>query len=114
VPKDEKRGPGFSLGSGEIQIRGNKLTIKAFRGFAKTDKGGAEEVVEPDRHVTLRVDPTQKPKAIDFLVAGKEGQVRAVFEVKGDTLTICFLDGKERPKDLNTFSGKYIYKRKKS
>jgi uncharacterized protein (TIGR03067 family) len=65
--------------------------------------------VGDQRAATMKLDPTQKPKAVDFaflkgLPVGET--IRAIYELKGDDLKFCFPDeSKERPKNFNTTEG---------
>lgn len=55
---------------------------------------------------TLKLDETQKPKAMDAtdtegLEVGKV--IKAIYELSGDTLRVCYaLSGEERPKEFAT------------
>lgn len=75
--------------------------------------------------VTFSIDPTQKPKAIDFIVkgsAGKDVAMKDIYKLEKDTLTICTtasvgkpVANTERPKEFKTRDGHSIrvYKRVK-
>jgi uncharacterized protein (TIGR03067 family) len=58
---------------------------------------------------TIKIDPMAKPKSMDIL--GTEGPNKgrtllAIYEVKGDTLRICYdLSGKKRPTEFTTQTG---------
>jgi uncharacterized protein (TIGR03067 family) len=59
----------------EIVFQGDKLTLKQ-------DKGGQEG--------TFRVDPSQKPKALDFIVTrdGKDLTIPLIYSLDGDELKV--------------------------
>ncbi len=71
---------------------------------------------------TVKLDPTQDPRAMD--IRGTEGPnkgktIPAIYELKGDTLRICYdLSGKDRPKEFKTRADTQLflveYKREKS
>jgi uncharacterized protein (TIGR03067 family) len=69
---------------------------------------------------TFKIDPTKKPKTIDFHPANAKGQVLVgIYELNGDTLRICLPEpstGKERPTEFSGKDGKSltIYEREKS
>jgi uncharacterized protein (TIGR03067 family) len=67
-----------------VRIDGDKLTF--LRGTDTVSEG------------TLTVDASKTPAAIDF-VSDKTTYL-GIYELKGDTLRICFVEGKERPKDV--------------
>ena len=58
---------------------------------------------------TLKLDSTKKPKTMDALVAegpGKGKSMLGVFELNGDSMTVCFAQvDKERPTGLKTDEG---------
>ena len=63
-----------------------------------------------DKHVaTLKMDPTQKPTAVDFKFS--EGMLtgetmRAIYELKGDDLKFCFpSESRQRPKNFDSREG---------
>ena len=63
-----------------------------------------------DKHVaTLKLDPTQKPKAVDFkfsegLTAGET--MLSIYELKGDDLKFCLPgESRQRPKTFNSREG---------
>ncbi len=62
---------------------------------------------------TVKLDPDQTPKAMD--VTGVEGPnagktFPAIYELKGDTLRICYnLGGQERPVDFKTEGGGKLF-----
>jgi uncharacterized protein (TIGR03067 family) len=56
---------------------------------------------------TLRLDPSGKPKAIDFILDGGDGQqVLGIYEFEGDTYRICYGGpGKDRPTTFDAAAG---------
>jgi len=63
-----------------------------------------------DKHVaTLKLDPAQKPKAVDFkfsegLVAGET--MLSIYELEGDDLKFCLPgESRQRPKTFNSREG---------
>jgi uncharacterized protein (TIGR03067 family) len=85
-----------------VVIAGDKMTFK---------KGKEEESFR------FKLDPAQKPKAID-VVAGEKEKVPGIYLLEGDSLKICVdNDGKARPKEFvskaGTETGLIVLKRDK-
>ena len=65
--------------------------------------------VKDKRVATLKLDPTQKPKAVDFkfsvgLLAGET--LLSIYELKGDDLKFCFPgESRQRPKSFDSRAG---------
>ena len=65
--------------------------------------------VKDQRAATMKLDPAQKPKAVDLaftngLPTGET--IRAIYELKGDDLKFCFADeSKQRPKNFDSKEG---------
>jgi uncharacterized protein (TIGR03067 family) len=98
----------------EAELRIFRLTVKGDRWLLSL-KGG-KPIVEP----TFRVGPTTKPKTLDVVSVTQQGKIllRAVYELEGDTLKLCFAVGEaERPKEFKSAegsrSGITVYKRVK-
>lgn len=84
------KAPDDLVKSMKITIAGDKLTMKA-----------GERTIE----VTFKIDPTQKPAAIDIVRKrnDKEEIAKGIYSLEGDTLKICASDpGLERPKEFKT------------
>jgi uncharacterized protein (TIGR03067 family) len=69
---------------------------------------------------SMKIDPTKKPKSIDFVVGGgtADGTVaKGIYEFKGDDLKTCWTLGDERPKKFESTGDNActytIYKRAK-
>jgi uncharacterized protein (TIGR03067 family) len=77
------------------KFKGEKWTITADHLKAVGPQGGGE--------FPYKVDLTQKPNTIDLTVPFVRGPVLGIFEVKGDTLTLCF--GEARPKEFSSKDG---------
>jgi uncharacterized protein (TIGR03067 family) len=80
----------------KITIKGNQLRLK-----------GVEDLADRFGKVTLAIDPSTKPKIMDFKVtAGKDKDNRheGIYEFKGEQLTICVttVSGGERPGEFKT------------
>jgi len=69
----------------------------------------------------VAVDPTKKPKTIDYNVlegSGKGKKVLGIYEIDGDTVKFCFAaPGKDRPTEFQSKEGSghtlSVWKRKK-
>jgi uncharacterized protein (TIGR03067 family) len=96
--------------SGEV---GGKPTAeedtKGVEFTVKDDTYTVKKPGDPEEKGTIKLDPTKKPKAIDFkiLEGNDKGKSQSgVYELEGDTLKLCLaLPGKERPKELSTKEG---------
>ncbi|MBA4186874.1 MAG: hypothetical protein C0467_02530 [Planctomycetaceae bacterium] len=84
-----------------------KLSDDDLKGFRVTfgDDGVKWEEAGKAESVAIELDPTVTPAAVDFIVpveAKKEGTVRAVYELKGDQLTLRLQAqlSFRRPRDL--------------
>ena len=83
----------------KIAIKGNQITIK-----------GVEDLMERFGKVTFTIDPSTKPKIMDFkVVAGKDKDNRheGIYEWKGEQLRICLTtaNGGDRPNEFKTKAG---------
>jgi uncharacterized protein (TIGR03067 family) len=62
---------------------------------------------------TSRIDPTQRPKAIDFAptLGAEQGPTSlGIYEIRGDTRRLCFAAaGQERPREFATRPGSGHY-----
>lgn len=85
------------------EARGKAIDSEELKAVIVTIKGDRYEVTtnEGKDGGTLKLDETQKPKTIDAtdtegLDAGKV--VKAIYELSGDTLRVCYaIEGEERP-----------------
>jgi uncharacterized protein (TIGR03067 family) len=98
----------------KLQGRWNVTSIEVNGARVPADKiGDPGAVIEGDRYaihdfrLTITIDPTKTPKAIDMV--GKEGNGKplsmiGIFELDGDTLRICFAKPgqKQRPTTFET------------
>jgi len=80
--------------------------------------GGGKSVFQPEPKFT--VNPKANPKTLDVVSVKQKGKslLRAIYELEGDTLKICFAVGDaERPKEFKSTarsrSGITVYKRVK-
>jgi uncharacterized protein (TIGR03067 family) len=89
----------------KLEIKGDKYTVTA---GDSVDKG------------TFKLNAKAKPATLDITSTegpNKGKTILAIYEVKGDTLKVCYdLGGKERPKALKGGEGLFLatYKRKKT
>jgi uncharacterized protein (TIGR03067 family) len=92
----------------EGEMSGAKLPAEAAKGIKLTLSGDRYVVVTPQDtdKGTIRLIPNSNPRGMD--IVGKEGPNKgktfpAIYELKGDTLTICYdLSGKARPTEFKT------------
>ena len=91
-----------------FEVKGDQFLIK-----------GDDEVVKQYAKIALKLDPTAKPKLIDFRVTqgdDKGNVIEGVYELDGDEFKICAkLDAKERPTDFkseeNSHTALIVFKR---
>ena len=86
--KDGKPAPEGKIANARFTFKGDKLTIA---------EGG-----EVKDEVTIKIDPTKKPKQIDVMVRGKEHP--GIYKFAGKQLTIC-VGEKERPTEFKSAEG---------
>jgi uncharacterized protein (TIGR03067 family) len=81
--KDEMKGT-------ELIFAGDTVTLRLKKG-SDTD----------EKKMTYKIDPTKKPKAMDVF-SGKDPTMRAIYELKGDTLRVCHAKNEsERPTEFS-------------
>jgi len=57
---------------------------------------------------TFKIDTTQTPMQFEWNYNGNPTAIRAIFEIDGDTLKICY-SGQRRPTELVAGNGTYMY-----
>jgi uncharacterized protein (TIGR03067 family) len=87
-----------------------KLAL-VFKGAVLTVEGDGE-VRKGYGKIRVKLDPSTKPKCVDFSIAAgtQQGSVlEGVYELKGDELRLCVrVLGKERPSEFKSSSGSGI------
>jgi uncharacterized protein (TIGR03067 family) len=82
----------------KIVIKGNMMTVV-----------GVPEIIQQYGEGTFVLDPSTKPKSIDFKVLKgdkKDDNPEGIYELNGDDLRLCFqLVGKDRPTEFVTKEG---------
>jgi uncharacterized protein (TIGR03067 family) len=90
---------GKKLPQADVEKTKLRLTIK---GNTFSYKAGDTEAVEG----SFEIDVAKDPKTIDFSGTTKAGKVEktiGIYELKGDTMRVCFVPaGEERPKEFAT------------
>src|SRR5207244_1307339 len=103
----------WSMVSGEAN--GEALPEEVVKGAKRVSKGG-ETTVSLNGEVFMKakytVDPSKKPKAIDYAVTEGMAQGKkqlGIYELKGDTLKVCFAaPDQERPSDFKGGEGRIL------
>ncbi len=99
----------------DAELAGQKLPAEALKTFKLILKGNdytVETAAGADRG-TIKLEPDKQPKAMDII--GVEGPNKgktflAIFEMKGDTLRICYdLSGQSRPTEFATKAGTALF-----
>jgi uncharacterized protein (TIGR03067 family) len=99
----EWRAESIKTGDGSTpaeELKKFRLVIEGDRWTVETGAGKTEW--------TWKVDPSKSPRALDITTtSGKEVVVRCLYELKGDTLTVCapLKDLGERPKEIAVAPG---------
>jgi uncharacterized protein (TIGR03067 family) len=115
------QGP-WRLVSGERN--GQKMTEEDVKGTQRTftdDKFEAKRNGVSIIKGTVKLDPAQKPKAIDVTVAAPDGTdvtLRGIYEIDGDDMKTCLAQpDDDRPKEFSSKEGSghmnYVWKREK-
>jgi uncharacterized protein (TIGR03067 family) len=110
VAKDKKRLQGTWVvqsvrqdGKAKDDGKGTEVTFAGDNVTLRLKKGGEQKEMK----ATYKIDPTQTPKTID-VVSGK-GTMRAIYELKGDTLRVCHKKiEEERPTEFSDAGGVII------
>jgi len=96
-------GAKFSM---RVEIKGDKYELTHVEEGKKEKTRGA-----------IKVDPSQKPKAVDFRY--KQLGLKGIYELDGDSLKVCFhlVEGEPRPKEFSAKKGSrqalMVWKREK-
>ncbi len=62
-----------------------------------------------DKPAELTLDATAKPKTINITPPNDKKEIHGIYELKGDSLTICFArEGGERPKEFKSEQGTQV------
>jgi uncharacterized protein (TIGR03067 family) len=79
------------------EMKGTELTFAGANLTLKMKKGDEQKEMK----ATYKIDPTKKPKTIDVLGEGKKHEMRAIYQLEGDTLRVCHgVKEEERPTDF--------------
>jgi uncharacterized protein (TIGR03067 family) len=101
-------------GKGEVRDDKIKTESFAFKGQSFQRKKNGKTILEG----RLEINPNLTPKTLDMIVTNRKpaGKSLGVYELKGDTLTVCFdVTGKGRPAELRAGVDRslVVYKRQK-
>jgi uncharacterized protein (TIGR03067 family) len=97
-----------------IESNGEKMPADQLKKMTVTYAGDKWVVREGDKVIvagTQKLDPTKEPHQIDSVITEGEGKgntMLGIYELKGDTLRVCFdPQGKERPSDFTPKAGQF-------
>ncbi|MCI0462173.1 MAG: TIGR03067 domain-containing protein [Gemmataceae bacterium] len=107
-----------------MEEMGKKAPNEVIKGLGAQIKGDRLTLSEQGKVIMdfeIKLDPAQKPKAVDFTYLAGEDKGKkelGIYEIEGDTLKLCVNDGgKDRPKEFKTAADNtlnlVILKRKK-
>lgn len=83
-------------GKPETDIKGEKLIFMKDGKAVMTTKGKEEKA-------TYKIDPSKKPKTIEFTPEREEKPALGIYELTGDSLKVCVMrPGGERPTDFSS------------
>ena len=90
-----------------VKVDGMKMPDRAFTKATVVLKGDQWTVCEGKgcaAKLTVRLDPTKKPKTIDLvdMDVEKERFIRGIYSLQGDTLTVCYHRDPEQEGDRPT------------
>jgi uncharacterized protein (TIGR03067 family) len=61
---------------------------------------------KPAGALAIKIDAAKTPKTMDLRPEGERGKILAIYELKGDTLRVCWSPlGKERPSEFASNAG---------
>ena len=92
--KGGKEGPADEIKQLSLEFKGNKVIPR------HGDQG--------DHEGEFKLDTTKKPKEIDLMIDknGKKDHAKGIYELDGDTLKICLMDGDgDRPSKFESADG---------
>jgi uncharacterized protein (TIGR03067 family) len=97
-------------GKANDEIKGTELTFAGDEVTLRMKKDNEQK----EKKMKYKIDPTQKPKTID--IDAEKGTMRAIYELKGDTLRVCHKRNEsERPTEFSDKDGVLVtLKRKKA
>jgi uncharacterized protein (TIGR03067 family) len=106
--KDQEKLQGdWVLASGERD--GEQLPDDLIKSVKRTVTGDKSMVTRDGQAVatgTFTLDPSKKPKAIDFKLEGTDQPIHGIYDLDGDTFKLCYAaPGEERPKEFATKAG---------
>jgi uncharacterized protein (TIGR03067 family) len=106
--KDQEKLQGdWVLASGERD--GEQLPEDLIKSLKRTVTGDKSVVTRDGQAVatgTFTLDPSKKPKAIDFKLEGMDQPIHGIYDLDGDTFKLCYAaPGEERPKEFATKAG---------
>src|SRR5262249_17342274 len=90
------------------EVRGNKAPEEKVKQSSLTIKGDQLTMTNgaKEQTMTIKLDPSQSPKAIDMDFVGplgKQNRRLGIYKLEGDTLTICWVvQAIERPTEFKT------------
>ena len=81
------------------RVKGYKNTVKGAE-FSITSEGKTAE------EGSMKLDPSKKPKEVEFILAEGKKTALGIYELSGDTYKLCYAPpGKDRPKDFSAKEG---------
>jgi uncharacterized protein (TIGR03067 family) len=116
--------PEKSVGRSGLEVNGEEVPEKKLKGTTLVIKGDKYTVkVKDSKHeVTIKLDPTKEPRAIDMFFPDGPNLPKlskGVYELDGDTLKICRhqTPGEDRPSQIGSWANTNLFvvtwKRKK-
>ena len=125
IQKDRKQIAG-TWKAVSVEVNGNKLSDDDARKIRVINKTDGTWILQSEEKEVCRgtstIDPTKKPKALDFTITegdGKDNMHLAIYELGDKTRRMCFAPpGKDRPTEFATVAGSehilVVFEREKS
>lgn len=125
IKKDRKKIEG-TWRVASLEVNGNKASEEDAKKITVVNKADGTWIVQVDGEKvtqgTSEIDPTQKPKTIDFMATegDNKGQiVLGIYELGDDTRKLCYAQvGKDRPSEFSAPAGSdhtlVVFKREKN
>jgi len=109
-----------------LELNGNKQPEDGAKRFTVVNKGDGTWILQYDGEKVIQgtseIDPTRKPKTIDFMTTEGDDKgkiVLGIYELGDDTRKLCYAQpGKDRPSEFSAPAGSghtlVVFKREKN
>ena len=88
---------------------GKDMPAERVKGYKNTVKGDKFSITSEGKTVeegSMKLDPSKKPKEVEFILAEGKKTALGIYELTGDTYKLCYAPpGKDRPKEFSAKEG---------